>query len=232
MNKGWFITGTDTGVGKTVISTCLLRILRERGRNAIPMKPVQTGCSEGGIPDLDYAISMADVPEELRSENMAPYCYQDPCSPHLAAQREHRAIDIRVITDAFNSLAQHYEQVVAEGAGGILVPLSDNKTMLDLMMALALPVILVSRPGLGTLNHTLLSVQCLQSAGLNLGAIIINPSPDDEGDYIQQDNIKTIRARVTCPVISNLPRAQNLESKAGFDSFYARVSPLLSTIVD
>ena len=157
--RGIFITGTDTGVGKTLVSAALLSVLRSRGVDAVPMKAVQTGairrhgrwCS----PDLDFCLARVDLRvNHLEYARMAPYCFPKACSPHLAAALARRRIDCGHIKACLRSLQARHALVIAEGAGGVCVPLRGRQTMLDLMAALGLPVVVVARLGLGTINHT------------------------------------------------------------------------------
>lgn len=220
--NGFFITGTDTGVGKTALSALLLAELRRRGINATPMKPVQTGCkvpgsvfrvsgSELRVPDLDYSLSMAGmtIPEETRSL-MSPYRFEPACSPHLAAELAGTEIEIATIVNAAQKLASEYDRIIIEGAGGVLVPLNRYETMLDLMKALSLPVILAARPGLGTINHTLLSIRALKAAGLEIAGIVFIASEEGELGLIEEDNAVTIEQFEAVPVLGTIPFCRQL----------------------
>ena len=186
---GVFVTGTDTGVGKTTVATGLALGFQQLGLRALPMKPVQTGCVAGRAPDLDAVLAATGLP--FRPE-MLPYGFPDPCSPHLAAARAGQRIELAPILDAFHALRADADLVVVEGAGGLLVPLNEGETMLDLMRALRLPAVLASRPGLGTINHTLLSLRALREAGIETaGWVTVDTSPSD-WTYIEEDNLKTV----------------------------------------
>jgi len=203
--NGLFVTGTDTGIGKTVLSALLLAELRRRGINAAPMKPAQTGC-EGNVPDLDYSLSMASMkvaPETFQT--MSPYRFEPACSPHLAAEMAGTEIDIAKMVIAARTLASDYEFVIAEGAGGVLVPLNQRETMLDLMHALKFPILLAARPGLGTINHTLLSIRALRSDGLDIAGIVFVASTDTKPGIIEEDNITTIEHFSNVPVLGTIP---------------------------
>lgn len=207
MNKGIFITGTDTGVGKTFVAAALVACLRKAGVDAVPMKPVQTGCRRRkgtlSAPDLESILSIAGLkPSAEERAWMCPYRFPDACSPHLAARRARAAISFTRIRSCFERLCRRHEFVVVEGAGGILVPISGKKTMLDLMRLLDLPVLLVARPGLGTLNHTLLSLRELRRAGLRVGGVILNQAHPGRRGFIENDNFKTI---------ARLGRVRNIE---------------------
>ena len=226
--KGLFVTGTDTDIGKTALSALLLAELRRRGINAAPTKPAQTGC-EGGVPDLDYSLSMArmSVSDEDYA-NMSPYQFEPACSPHLAAEMAGTVIDISEMVIAARTLASEYEFVIAEGAGGVLVPLNrraasvaqiisegnraqPGSTMLDLMQALKLPILLAARPGLGTINHTLLSIRALRSDGLDIAGIVLVASQPGEPGFIEEDNIVTIEQFGKVPVLGTIPYCAQLK---------------------
>ena len=207
--RGVFITGTDTGVGKTLVAAGLLSALRANRIDAVPMKPVQTGCVGRGCgrqaSDLMACLKAArlDVsPGELRQ--MCPYCFPIACSPHLAAQRAGVRIRLSVIQRAFKFLAQRHEFVVVEGAGGVLVPLGRSGTMLTIMATLDLPVVLVVRAGLGTLNHTLLTLKELRRAGLRLAGLVLNQTEQGPWGLIEQDNCRTLIRLGKVPVLARI----------------------------
>lgn len=197
MAKGVFVTGTDTGVGKTVVAAGLLRALRDAGMDAVPMKPVQTGvASENGrlvSSDLEFCLEVGGLsatPDDR--ELMCPYRFEAPCSPHLAAQIAGTPIDLKTLVDSFEKLQAKHDAVVVEGAGGVLVPINESETMLDLMRALSLPVLLVGRAGLGTINHALLSLGELRRAGLNVAGVILNSIEPVGEEFIVRSNVETI----------------------------------------
>jgi dethiobiotin synthetase len=203
--NGLFITGTDTDVGKTAFSALLLAELRRRKINAAPMKPAQTGCS-GDVPDLDYSLAMAQMNVSAENyKNMSPYHFEPACSPHLAAEMAGTEIEIAEMVIAARTLASEYEFVIAEGAGGIMVPLNHREMMLDLMQALKLPVMIVARPGLGTINHTLLSISALRSDGIDIAGIVFVASENIRPGFIEEDNENTIRHFGKIPVLGTIP---------------------------
>jgi dethiobiotin synthetase len=233
--NGLFITGTDTDIGKTALSALLLAELRRRKINAAPMKPMQTGCvrkletgtlkpemgnlkrndelhvSHLSVPDLDYSLSMAQmtVPAE-DYQNMSPYRFEPACSPHLAAEMAGTEIEISEMVIAARKLASDYDFVMAEGAGGIVVPLNRRETMLDLMQALRFPILLAARPGLGTINHTLLSLRALRSDGLDIAGIVFVTSNAGEASLIEEDNAATIEQFGKVPVLGTIPYCAQL----------------------
>lgn len=208
--KGIFITGTGTGVGKTIVSAALLRVLQSAGVDAVYMKPVQTGCRQKSgqliAPDLEFVLSISGFcPASGERKLMAPYCFRKPCSPHLAARLEKRPIKLLRITSSFKALKHAHDFVIVEGAGGVLTPLSWQCSIIDLMQALALPVIVVARPGLGTINHTLLTLRELRRAKLNILGIVINDAGGTRKTVIEKDNLKTIERLGDTRIIAELP---------------------------
>jgi len=213
--KGVFITGTDTGVGKTVVSAALLCALKSAGVDAVYMKPVQTGCLKkpGGLiaPDLELVCSLAGLhPSKKEQQLMAPWRFAKACSPHLAAALEKRRISLPKIMKAFADLKRRHEFIVVEGAGGVLTPLARQLSMLDLMKALALPVIVVARPGLGTINHTLLTLRELRRAKLKIKGIVINHTGNTRKTVIEKDNLKTMKRLGNTRIIAELPFMRGL----------------------
>lgn len=256
--NGLFITGTDTDVGKTALSALLLAELRRRNINAAPMKPAQTGCMQkvGGVrpeaggtplkpqasslkstplsvPDLDYSLAMAamSVSEEDYA-NMSPYRFEPACSPHLAAEMAGTEIDISEIVIAARSLASDYEFILAEGAGGAVVPLNRRETMLDLMQALRLPVLIAARPGLGTINHTLLTLRTLRADGLEIAGVVFVASTPDQPGFIEEDNLTTIEQFGKVPILGTIPYcAQLAEPNPDFDALPLPVAAEIEKIV-
>lgn len=202
---GFFITGTDTGVGKTVVAAAVLDALRSAGMDAVPMKPIQTGVASGDT-DLSFCLRTARLhPDPAESDLMSPYVFGPPCSPHLAAAQSGIGISTRRILDCGKRLLENHEMLVVEGAGGLLVPLNDNETMLDLIRQFGFPVILVARPGLGTLNHTLLSFEALTQAKLQVAAIFLNDTKPQAWTEIEEDNLRVLQRRCQAPVIARFP---------------------------
>lgn len=217
--NGIFVTGTDTGVGKTVVSAALVSLLRKGGIDAVPMKPVQTGCVRDGnirlAPDLEFCLWMNDLAvSEQEKRLMAPYCFEKPCSPHLAAAQANCRIEMDRILNALRALEQDHELVVVEGAGGVLVPVDEKNTMLDLMVAMAIPVVLVSRSGLGTINHSLLSLRELRRAGLAVLGVVVSNSESAGWGEIERDNIRTIERLGHVRILGCLPFVAGLNGES------------------
>jgi len=216
--KGIFITGTDTGVGKTVVSAALLAAFRDAGVDAVPMKPIQTGCKrrnkELATPDLDFILKTTGLRASLEERAlMCPYRFKPACSPHLAAKMAKKVISPWKIKDSFRKLADRHEIVVVEGAGGVLVPIGGKKMMIDLIAMLRLPVVLIARPGLGTINHTLLSLGELRRAGIEVLGVIFNETEKTRRGFIEADNRKTVEWLSGVPVIGHFRYMPGLDEK-------------------
>ncbi len=218
-SKGIFVTGTDTGVGKTVVTAALVSLFRAGGIDAVPMKPVHTGCISTPhgwvVVDLEFCLNMANLePQPAERKLMAPYCFQPACSPHLASAQARETISISRIVHDFSALKANHELVIVEGAGGVLVPINGEETMLNVMVGLSLPVLLVARPWLGTINHTLLSLRELARAGVPVLGVILNDSLPCAWDEIVRDNRLTIERFGDAPVLGHLPFIKEIEEKS------------------
>lgn len=170
--RGFFVTGTDTGVGKTVVACTLVGALREAGRDVGVMKPAETGVGAGGPLDalaLREAAGSTDALDEVCPVQLAL-----PAAPSVAAADEGASVDLARIRKAFDALAARHDCMVVEGAGGLLVPLAPGFTMADLAAELTLPVLLVARAALGTINHTLLSLEAIEGRGLSLAGVVVS----------------------------------------------------------
>jgi dethiobiotin synthetase len=205
--RGYFVAGTDTGVGKTLATCALLERARTDGLRAVGMKPVAAGCvdtSDGPRNDDALAlIAHAGVAADYATVN--PIALPDPLSPHLAAARAGATIEFAVVQTAYAALAARADLVLVEGAGGWLAPLSDTTTMADLARELALPVILVVGLRLGCLNHAQLTARAIAADGCVLAGWI--GSVIDPGMAALDENIETLRRRLPAPCLGVLPWA-------------------------
>ncbi len=174
--RGYFVTGTDTGVGKTLISVLLLRAFAARGLRTVGMKPVAAGCEwrDGAAywDDVEQLRAAANVDAVQALVN--PYRFEDAIAPHIAAAQSGATIHLDVITRAYDALQAQADVVIVEGAGGFRVPLNDREDMADLARKLSLPVILVVGMRLGCINHALLSAEAIRHAGLPLAGWMAN----------------------------------------------------------
>ncbi len=189
--RGLFITGTGTGVGKTVLSAALLAAIAAAGEPVRVHKPVVTGLDEasqsGWPPDHELLASVAG----MRSEEVAPLRYGPAVSPHLAARLAGEAIDPAAVVARARAATAGEETVIVEGVGGLLVPLTDELTVRDLAVALGLPLLIAVAPGLGTINHTLLTLNAARAAGLDVRAVVLTPWPVQPSE-LERSNRATI----------------------------------------
>lgn len=200
MPEGFFITGTDTNVGKTVLSSLLCVALK-----GVYWKPIQTGASEG----TDRATVTASAglgPDDVFDE---AYIFDDPVSPHLTAQRAGCEISLEKIS---LPASRNGSPLIVEGAGGVMVPINAQQFMIDLMRHLALPAVLAARSTLGTINHTLLSLRCLEGSGIRVtGVVLIGPE--------NPENRQAIERYGKAQVIGQIPLLQRIDKEALQDVF-------------
>jgi dethiobiotin synthetase len=207
MSRGIFITGTDTGVGKTVVAAGIVRALRRKGVRVGAMKPVETGCSdESGTLIAHDGIFLRDTagmddPVEL----VAPVRFSLPLAPMVASELEGRRITPEAIMRAYNLLADKYEFLVVEGAGGLMVPVTESFFMCDLIREMDIPAVVVARAGLGSLNHTLLTVAHALGEGLRVTGVIINNSTIPGNTIAEQTNPVALRKICPVPVLGIVP---------------------------
>lgn len=180
--RGIFVTGTDTGVGKTIVAATLARLLRMNGISVGVMKPVTSGCREenGRLVSDDARLLCQAAGTEL-SDDVAPYRLREAVAPADAARLDGLRIDFSAIKASFDRLAAAYQYVIVEGAGGLMVPLSGGLLVADLARELELPLLVVARPGLGTINHTVMTCFSAQHLGLQVAGVIVNGMPDQPG---------------------------------------------------
>lgn len=181
--KGLFITGTDTGVGKSVVAAGLVRLARRAGLRAAGVKPVETGCvsRSGELYPEDGAFLAAASENELTLDHVTPFRFSLPASPARAAAMEGRKLNLSALVEHVISLEDYADFLVVEGAGGLMVPIQEDLMMIDLAERIGYPVLLVGRSRLGTLNHTLLSVHALRARNIKIAGIVLSCSFPDLG---------------------------------------------------
>ncbi|MCL6479380.1 MAG: dethiobiotin synthase [Peptococcaceae bacterium] len=218
MGTGVFITGTDTGVGKTVVTAGLLAALRRSGIDAVAFKPVQSGGvrkGNGGLasPDADFYLKAAGMSGEERDYNL--YCLEPPLSPHLAAEMSGVTIDPGAILSRSREYLSNHRVLLVEGAGGICAPLNrDGYNMADLARDLGFPLVVVARPTLGTINHTLLTIHYARMKGLTVAGFIFN-GPAGDQDFMVRDNAAVIESLTGAPLLGMLPHIRGLDVEGG-----------------
>ncbi len=204
--KGYFVTGTDTGVGKTLTALGLMRGLQERGRQVVGMKPVACGgqYKDGALCNEDALALQQAGSISLSYRQVNPVLFEPPIAPHIAAQESSRPIDVASLLTAFQDLATRADRVIVEGVGGWLVPLNGSDNIATLARDLALPVILVVGLRLGCLNHGLLTAESIHNHGLTLAGWVANLiDPDFQR---QDDNVAALEERIPAPLLARFPR--------------------------
>jgi dethiobiotin synthetase len=188
---GLFVTGTGTGVGKSVLAGAIVAALRARGTDVVPRKPVLTGLDEPSDPDWPHDHELLARAAGCDPAEVVLHGYAPAVSPHLAAARAGRPVERRLLAAALLGAAGAGQVLVVEGVGGLLVPLSAGYDVRDLAADLGLPLVIAAHPGLGTINHTLLTLEAARTAGLAVAAVVLTPWPAAPGP-IEQSNRETI----------------------------------------
>jgi dethiobiotin synthetase len=198
--NGLFVTGTDTAVGKTVVTAGITAALRARGHRVGVVKPIQSGAlADDPAGDAELLKRWTGVAED--ASEIAPYSFAAPLAPLVAAELEDRTVALGDALEAVQAIAERYESVIVEGAGGLMVPLGPDWTVADLALALGLPVLVVARAGLGTVNHTTLTVLALRSIGLEPIGVVLNGAIDDSSSR----NAQLIEQLAAVPVLGRTP---------------------------
>jgi dethiobiotin synthetase len=201
--RGFFVTGTDTEVGKTVVAAAACAALSARGEDVAAFKPAVTGLDEApGAWPPDHELLATATGQ--RPEDVAPYRYGPPLSPHYAAELAGETIEPSVLLDHARSASAAADVLVCEGVGGLLVPLTPGYLIRDLALDLALPLVIAARPGLGTINHTLLTVEAASAAGLRVAGIVLTPWPESP-QPMQRSNRATVERLTRAPVSGLAP---------------------------
>jgi len=200
--RGVFVTGTDTGVGKTLVACALLRALRARGIDAGAMKPIETGVGSAGPADAIALREAAGGRDPL--PDVCPQPFALAAAPAVAARAEGRTVDLAAIDAAYARLRARRDFVVVEGAGGLLVPIDAKLTMADLAQRFALPLLIVARAALGTINHTRLTLESARARGLALAGVVISHS----GGLLSaadEANLDELRCELGAALIGEIP---------------------------
>lgn len=214
MSRSAFITGTDTGVGKTVATCALLRALQARGLRPAPMKPVAAGAErvEGRWGNEDVRDLLAAAGAPFPTELVSPLLLREPMAPHIAAAREGRSITLQPLLAAYQGLASQADAVLVEGVGGFLVPLAQGLDTRDLAVALGLPVVLVVGLRLGCLNHALLTAEAIRHAGLPLAGWVANAI--DPQMAVPDENVAALAERLAAPLLGHIPFDPSADAQA------------------
>ena len=232
--RGLFVTGTDTDVGKTVVTAALGHVCRNAGRTVGVLKPVQSGHASDD-PAGDTMRLRAWLGSGVEPDVVNVYAFEEPLAPLVAARRTGRSVELGEIVDRAELLAARSDVLLVEGAGGLLVPMGEAWTIADLALTLGLPLVIVARASLGTVNHTLLTVRAARSLGLRVAAVVLNsatPGPGggaEPADLSIESNAELIEEFGDVPALGPLPW---LGESFGEDAIRAEHTPRLQPMLE
>ena len=204
MSQSWFVTGTDTEIGKTWCTLALIQHFKNQGLRVAGMKPIASDCqhTKAGLRNSDaeqiLKLSELDVPYEW----VNPYAFELPIAPHIAAKQAGKIIEIKGIIEKYRPLAERSDVVIIEGVGGWRLPINDTQSLKDVVLALEVPVILVVGLRLGCINHALLTAEAIARDGCTLAGWIANPI---DRHFNAQDSVETLKAHLGVPLLASLP---------------------------
>jgi len=222
LRDGVFVTGTDTGIGKTVVSAALGLAAQASGRTAVVLKPGQTGDDGTITGDAEFCQMVLGTDEPI--DAISPIRLRAPLAPAVAARLEAARVDPDLVRGRHAALRTRYDLVIVEGAGGLLVPFADGVDMAGLAAMLGLPLIVVARPGLGTLNHILLTLEAAHRRGLTVLGVVLSGFPDDPGIDVLTN--PAALARLTpVPLLGVIPYDPAIDTEAGNPGDLARIGP-------
>lgn len=215
MKKGFFITATDTGVGKTIIAGAVTKALIFLGLKTAVMKPIETGCTRDNTmlmpSDGLFLKNISGMNETINI--VTPCMYEQPLAPLAASEIEGRAVDLTGIFEAYDKLSSTYDAMVVEGVGGLYVPILKDYFVSDLAKQMKLPLIIVARPTLGTINHTLLTIHYALSKGIDIAGIVLNHSSEPEANIAEETNQQTLQGVTEVPIIGVFPFVQDFDKE-------------------
>lgn len=210
---GLFVTGTDTGVGKTVVAGAIAHWFRKRSFRVAVLKPAATGCvrrREGLVSeDAEFLAHCADARHPL--DLICPQRYAEPLAPAVAAERAGRPLDWAAVQRSIDLMSRDSDVLVVEGVGGVMVPMDERHTVLDVAVALGLPAIVVARPGLGTINHTVLTLNALRSAGVKVAGVVVNRYPAESASVAEETNLRAVEKWGKAALLSVVPKEKSLQ---------------------
>jgi dethiobiotin synthetase len=197
--RGLFVTATDTGVGKTIVGSAIAATLADRNERVAVFKPAVTGLADSEAPLPDHELLLASARSPQSADDVAPYRFDPPVSPHLAAELAGVPVQPGRLLNAARRAAAGTDSLIVEGVGGLLVPLSAGYLVRDFAADLGLPLLIVARPGLGTINHSLLTIEAARAADLDIAGVVLTPWPEEPGD-MERSNLETIARLGRIPV--------------------------------
>jgi dethiobiotin synthetase len=218
---GFFITGTDTGVGKTILAAALIRYLRVKGYSVCPMKPAETGCLErdGTLIPQDGQILLEASEADLSIKEVVPFRYREPVAPMVAAEQEGRPFSATWFLKAFEEHKEKFNYIVLEGAGGAMVPLSNELLTIDLIEMTGLPVVVVAANKLGVINHTLLTVEALRRRGITISGVVLNNTTPSDDDISRKTNRQVLARLLEVPLLGEMPYLPKKDMQSLYEAF-------------
>jgi dethiobiotin synthetase len=216
MRHGIFITGTDTGVGKTLVTAALALHLKKRGLSVGVMKPIETGVSPARDAQSDAGRLRSIIESEEPLGAIRPYSFTQPVAPLAAAQADGQTINPETIKKIYRLLSSRYEYMVVEGIGGVRVPVTSKISVTDLIKSLRLPVIVVGRSGLGGINHVLLTIEALQRSKIPIAAVVLNQTQSARSTVArlqERTTLAILRKQAGVPVLGPLPYEPGLPGR-------------------
>jgi dethiobiotin synthetase len=224
MGEGVFITGTDTGVGKTIVTASLISLFIDEGFNVGVMKPIETGClrRNGRLIPKDATLLKAASGSQDDLSLINPYRFSKPLAPLIAAEMDHKKIELEKILSAYKRLRKNHDLIFVEGAGGLLVPLTRKSTNLDLILRLNIPLIVVVGSRLGAINHTLLTLMCAKEKGAKIIGLLINHLTHHSGpsnNLLEKTNPRLIRYFTEVPILGTIPHIPSISRRYNLRSF-------------
>jgi dethiobiotin synthetase len=204
---GLFITGTDTEVGKTVIAGAIANWFHRQGHRVAVSKPIATGCEKRreGLVSQDAEFLAHHANAQFPLNTICPQRYLEPLAPAIAAERANQPVEWNAIDSSIQSMSAKSDILIVEGIGGVMVPLAKKVLVLDMIGWLGLPTIVVARAGLGTINHTFLTVEALRKAGAKVAGVVINKYPPETPPVAEETNLRAIEKWGNVPVLCMVP---------------------------
>lgn len=207
MKASFFITGTDTGTGKTVVTAGLARALRRSGYDAGVMKPITSGATRRGMglvsEDAEYLLAAAGLDDPAML--VSPVCMEPPLAPYAATLLTGQKVEMTRIMASFTTLQNMHSILLVEGIGGLLVPIRRDYSVLDLVSEMGIPLVIVARPGLGTINHTWMTVNCARARGVPVAGVILNHCEQFPETPAERTNPDVIRQVCDVPLLGSVP---------------------------
>ncbi len=213
--KGIFITGTDTAVGKTVIASAIVRVLKARGISVAVMKPIESGCRrEGDVLIPSDGVMLKEMAEnDITLEEVTPFRFENPLAPMVASEIEGTEVDERVIYDTIKELQEKYDYIVVEGVGGLMVPVKEGLMIVDIVRDTGLPLLIVASNRLGVINHTVLTVEAAKRRGIDIIGVVLNTPNPLRDDISLETNPLVLRRVLEVPLVGVFPFVNSISKE-------------------